>query len=105
MKQPRRWAALLAALLMAASLVFAPREGSAGPVSGRAEPGDAPQGEEMQEPEVPVHPGPNAVDRRFLPLELFARTLRVDLLGVFMIATAPLTSDLVTRDAASLIVK
>ena len=31
MKQPRRWAAWLAAILIAASLVAMPREGAAGP--------------------------------------------------------------------------
>jgi hypothetical protein len=52
MKQPRRWTALLAVLLMVASLVFAP-EASASPVRGMQLPGDPPTLPEIGEPDVP----------------------------------------------------
>jgi hypothetical protein len=56
MKQPRRWAVLTTALLLAASLVFAPRGGSAGPARGFMLPGD-PQTvpEQLNEPDVPPY--------------------------------------------------
>ncbi len=56
MRQPRRWAAFPIALLMAASLVFAPQEGRAGPAGSRIMlPGDPPM---LTDPDVPTNPGP-----------------------------------------------
>ncbi len=63
MKQPRRWAALPTALLMAASLVFAPQEGHAGPVGPGIKLPDPPT-LPMGDPDVPTGPGGSAAYRQ-----------------------------------------
>jgi hypothetical protein len=79
MNQPRRWAMPLAALLMTASLVCAPREGSARLVEPRLVPGDPLPTQEMGGPDVPPNPGPLMSLRVGLSSALLARGLQVDL--------------------------
>jgi hypothetical protein len=88
MKQPRPWAVPLAALLMAASLVLAPREGTAGPAGPEIMPGD-PQGPMLSgEPDVPIGPAPNRGIRAYVPLLLVAETRRLEMLAVFVLVDA-----------------
>ena len=90
MKQPRRWAVVLAALLMAASLIFAPREGSAGPAGGRSIlPGEPRPTPEMGGPEMPPDPGPLVSCRVWLSSVLLARGLQVDLVVVVEAPKSP----------------
>jgi hypothetical protein len=80
MKQPRRWAVLLTALLMAASLVFAPREGSAGAAGGRTiMPGDPRPTPELGTPETPPDTAPVLVYRTWLSAALLSRGICVDI--------------------------
>jgi hypothetical protein len=83
MQQPRRWAMPLAALLMAASLVCVPREGSARLVEPRLVPGDPQPTQEMGEPETPPNTGPLASCCVWFSSALFARGLQVDLAIVY----------------------
>jgi hypothetical protein len=78
MKQPRRWAVLLTVLVMAASLVFAPRKGSAGPAGGRTiMPGDPRPTPELGEPDTPSGPGGVVIRRPWLYSVLLAKGLLV----------------------------
>jgi hypothetical protein len=79
MQQPRRWAMALAAMLMAASLAFAPREGSAGPAGRRDLLKDPPLTQEMGGPEDPPTPGPLISYRVWIPSVLLARGFQFDL--------------------------
>ena len=81
MKQSRRRAMPLAVLLMAASLVCVPREGSARPIP-RLVPADPQPTQEMGAPDVPPLPGPLISCRVWLSSALFARGLQVDLATV-----------------------
>jgi hypothetical protein len=87
MRQPRRWAVALTVLLMAASLVFAPREGSAGPAGGRTiMPGDPRPTPELGGPETPPGTSAPSVVRKVLLSSVFlAKGLQFDwvrLIGV-----------------------
>jgi hypothetical protein len=86
MKQPRRWAMPLVALLVVASLVCAPREGSARLMERRLLPGDPRPTQEMGTPDVPPIPGPLASCRVWLSSAVLARGFRVDLA---MVSRAP----------------
>ena len=79
MKRPRRWAVSLAALLMATSLVFAPREGSARPAREQYLPVDPRPMQEMGGPDVPPNVGPLMSFRVWLSSALLARGFQVDL--------------------------
>jgi hypothetical protein len=85
MKQPCRWAMTLAAMLMAASLAFAPLEGSAGPAERRVVLKDPTLTQEMGGPEDPANPGPQVSYRALIPSVLLARGFQVDLAMVLRI--------------------
>jgi len=78
MKDLRRWAMTLAALLMAVSLAYAPCEGSTRPVGPEILPGDPRPTQEMDGPDVPPNPGPLAFCRVWLPSILIVRGIQVD---------------------------
>jgi len=86
MKDLRRWAMTLAALLMAVSLAYAPCEGSTRPVGPEILPGDPRPTQEMGDPDVPTLPGPLVSCRVWLSSALLARGLQVDLA---MVSRAP----------------
>lgn len=89
MKQPRRWVVMLAALLMAASLVFAPREGSAGPAGPEILPGDPRPPVELGVPETPPDAMPMITYRVWISSVLLARGLPADLAGLVGPQTRP----------------
>jgi hypothetical protein len=83
MRQPRSWAVALTVLLMTASLVFAPREGSAGPAGGRTiMPGEPRPTQELGEPEVPPLGAYRVVYRLLDSVVLVVRTMRIDFAAV-----------------------
>jgi hypothetical protein len=77
-KQPRRWAIVLTALLMAASLVLAPRRGSAGPAGPELILGDPRPTVELGVPEIPPNARPRVTCRIWLSSVLLAKGLQVD---------------------------
>ena len=89
MKDLRRWGVALAALLMAVSLVCAPREGSARSVEPRILPGDPRPTQEMGEPDIPPNTGPLTSYRVWLPSVLLARGIRVDVAMVLGVPRCP----------------
>ena len=99
MKQPRRWAVALTVLCVAASLVLAPREGSAGPAGGRTiMPGDPRPTPELGGPELPPGTsGPSVIRQVWLYSVLLANGLQVD--WVALIEIQKNASD--TRDVRS----
>lgn len=97
MKQPRRWAMTLAVMLMAASLAFAPQEGSAGPAGRRDLLKDPPQTQEMGGPEDPPTPGPLISYRVWIPSVLLARGFQVDLAMVLEVPKCPAGTRLARR--------
>ena len=84
MKQPRRWAVLLAALLLGASLIFAPQTGSAGPAGPMIMPGDPQTLPEIGEPDVPPVGVCRPVFRLPAIIAIVAQTKRVEL-GVVLV--------------------
>ena len=93
MKQRRCWTVWLMVLLMAASLVIAPREGSAGPAGGRTIlPGDPPQ-PEISDPEVPIHPAPMMVDEWPHLFITFFSTAQLDLFVTVILVDSALSLD------------
>jgi hypothetical protein len=97
-KQPRRWVVVLAALLMAASLVLAPREGSAGSAGPELMLGDPRPTVELGGPETPPDPGSLVFRRVWLWSVLIARGLQVDL-TIVVEAPGPTSSTQVARCA------
>jgi len=86
MKQPRRWAVALAALLMAVSLVCASRDGNARAVEPRLLPGDPRPTQEMGPPDTPPDGGRLISCRVWLSSVLLARGFQVELA---MVARTP----------------
>ena len=79
MRQARRWTVLLAVLLVAASPIFAPHEGRAGPVGGRSIlPMDPRPTPELGEPDTPSDPGPLVSVRLWIPCVLVTRGFLID---------------------------
>lgn len=101
MNRSCRWAVVLAALLMAASLVFAPREGRAGPAGGRSIlPGEPRPTPEMGEPDVPTTPGPCRGNQTPMSVLLIAKTGRLDLMAVLVFVDAHVKSKPTSRPSA-----
>jgi hypothetical protein len=77
MKQPRRWAMPLVALLMAASLAYAPCEGSTRPIP-RLVSGDPRPTQEMGGPNTPPDPRSLVSCRVWFSSAMLARGFQVD---------------------------
>jgi hypothetical protein len=89
MKQPRRRAVLLAALLMAVSLGIVPREGSTRTVGPQILPGDPCPTPEMGPPETPPDGGLLVSCRVWLSSALLTRGLQVNLAIVVGVPKRP----------------
>ena len=86
MKRPRHWKVALASLLMAASLVCAPLEGSAKALLPQFLPGDPRPTQEMDGPDVPPLPGTAISGRVLISTVLVALGIQPDVATAVMAA-------------------